>query len=172
MNAQAIISRLDGFARILAPIADALAEDDARWKPPDGAWSILEVVNHLADEESEDFRTRLRLTLESPDAEWPPIDPEGWASQRRYNERRLRESVERFVRQREESVRWLRSLKDPDWNASREHPRAGRLTAADLLASWTAHDALHLRQIARRLHEMAARDADGARTLYAGQWSH
>jgi hypothetical protein len=39
-----------------------------------------------------------------------------------------------------------------------------------LLASWAAHDALHLRQIARRLHGLAARDAGPYGVAYAGEW--
>jgi hypothetical protein len=37
------------------------------------------------------------LTLRTPGSAWPPIDPEGWASERRYNEGRLPESLDRFL---------------------------------------------------------------------------
>ncbi|NUP91044.1 MAG: DinB family protein, partial [Candidatus Sumerlaeia bacterium] len=48
------------------------------------------------------------------------------------------------------------------------HPKAGPLRAGDLLAAWAAHDALHLRQIAKRLLDLARRDAGGFKTDYAG----
>src|SRR5690606_10869240 len=131
---------------------------------------ILEVICHLADEEADDFRARTRLTLEDPAREWPKIDPEGWARDRNYNERDLSAELDRFAAARAESLAWLRSLHEPDWQSTHEHPR-GNLTAGDLMASWAAHDALHLRQIARRLHELAARDAPGRDIGYAGPWS-
>jgi hypothetical protein len=36
------------------------------------------------------------------------------------------------------------------------------------MASWAAHDALHLRQIAKRLYELTARDAGRYSAGYAG----
>lgn len=52
-------------------LADGVAAAQARWRPDAESWSILEVVNHLADEEREDFRTRLDFILHRP-GEGPP----------------------------------------------------------------------------------------------------
>jgi hypothetical protein len=170
MNAQAIISRLERFAETLPAAVAGLSPDGASFKPTTGAWSILEIVCHLADEEVDDFRSRLRGVLDDPSKPLAPIDPEGWARERRYNEQDLVATVARFVRERRESIGWLRSMKDPDWTRSHEHPRFGPIAAGDLLASWAAHDALHLRQIAKRLYELASLDAPEYKTAYAGQW--
>jgi hypothetical protein len=148
-----------------------LPTDDARWKPADGAWSILEIIMHLCDEEVDDFRTRVRLTLEDAAQSWPPIDPPRWAVERRYNEADLQRAVDRFVRERTESVRWLLSLGDADWTVAHHHPKFGPIRAGDLLASWTAHDALHLRQIAKRMHQLAQHHGGEFRTGYAGEWT-
>lgn len=170
MHAQALIDRLERFPAALAAAARCARGDDVRWRPAHGGWSIVEIVNHLADEDVEDFRARLAATLRDPDAAWPPIDPEGAVVARRHNERDLDESLERFGAARRESVSWLRSLKRPDWDASHAHPTLGAIRAGDLLTAWCAHDALHLRQIARRLHELALRDAEGFDASYAGAW--
>ena len=175
LKAAAIVDRLERFGKAFSGIASVATEADARWKPPSGAWSILEIVSHLADEEVDDFRTRVRLTQEDPAAPWPGIDPEGRARERKYNERVLRESVDRFVRERAESVAWLRSLiasGKADWKVEHLHPRFGPISAGTLLISWAAHDSLHMRQIAKRLYELAGRDggADGFKTAYAGDW--
>ncbi len=164
-----LIDSLERFADVLPAAVRRLRSDDARWRPDDGGWSILEIVAHLADEEVEDFRARLRLTLQDPLADWPPIDPEGWAIQRRYNEGGLDAALGRFVAARRESVAWLRGLPNPDYSQSHEHPR-GRLRAGDLLTAWVAHDALHLRQIAKRLYQIAGRDAGEFHADYAGRW--
>ena len=57
---------------------------------------MLEIVNHLYDEEQYDFRVRLRYILESQEGDPPPIDPDGWAVERRYNERDLGDSLANF----------------------------------------------------------------------------
>ncbi|MCP4798050.1 MAG: DinB family protein, partial [Phycisphaeraceae bacterium] len=49
-------------------------------------------------------------------------------------------------------------------------PRSGSLRAGDLLAAWCAHDALHLRQLARRLHELTVVRGGGFDAGYAGDW--
>ena len=133
----------------------------------------MEIVCHLYDEEREDFRVRLRLTLEGA-GEWPKIDLVKWAVERRYNEQDFGASVGDFVRERLASVEWLRSLGDPakvEWARAYQHPRFGPVAAGVLLASWAAHDALHLRQIAKRMHELAGRDGEPDSTVYAGEWS-
>lgn len=167
---RSMVSRLEGFASVIETLGRSIGDDDARWKPDERRWSIVEIVAHLADEETEDFRARTEKTLHDPEAPWDPIDPEGAAIERDYRSRSLREEAARFARARRESVEWLRFLLNPDWSLAHEHPRLGRIRAGDLLASWSAHDALHLRQIARRLFEMSHRDAPGFSTEYAGTW--
>ncbi|MFG0284674.1 MAG: DinB family protein [Phycisphaerales bacterium JB039] len=169
MNLPPMIARMRRFPPALRALLDGLAPDDARQRGPAGQWSILEVVCHLADEEEADFAVRVRLTLEDPSQDWPKIDPEGWAKQRNYNDRDLGGELARFAAQREANIRWLQSLDNPDWSRAKAHPR-GALSAADLMTSWCAHDALHLRQIAKRLYELAARDGDNASPAYAGDW--
>lgn len=154
---------------IRALVADVGAEQ-ARWKPSPEKWSILEVVNHLADEEVEDFRTRLDLTLHRPGEPWPGIDPQGWVAARAYAERDLGESLDRFARERERSLAWLGALADPGWERAYVHPAAGRITAGSLLASWLAHDLLHVRQITRLRYQYLAARAHPHSPAYAGPW--
>ncbi len=170
MSPDQLIDRLERFPAALSAIVSELPETDVRWRPPGGGWSILEIVTHVADEETEDFRRRLELTLRDPEESWPPVDPEGAAVERRYNDGDLAETVSRFTGDRRQSVQWLRSLADPAW-ANTHHFKLGDITAGDLLASWTAHDALHLRQIAKRLFQLTERDAGACSTGYAGSWT-
>ena len=172
MSIHAVIGRLVGMPAALRSLAVGVSSEDAHFKPPSGAWSIVEIMNHLVDEERDDFRSRLRSTLESPEKRWPPNDPEAWSRDRRYQERDLSESLTTFEKERAESIRWLRSLGTVDWEQTHIHPKAGPVRAGDLLVSWAAHDALHMRQIAKRLYELAGRDGaeGGFSTRYAGEW--
>jgi hypothetical protein len=171
VDPEALINRLERFAEVLSTVVGGLSPEDARWRPDEKSWSILEIVTHLADEEVEDFSRRVELTLRDPNLDWPPIDPEGWAVERRYNEGDLAEAAQRFATARRESVRWLRGLEGPDWAQTYRHPKIGSLRAGDVFTSWAAHDALHLRQIAKRLYQMAARDGGDYGTDYAGPWT-
>ena len=170
MNVSNLIDSLERFGRLLPAVVAGISDADSRWKAPDRAWSILEIVCHLADEEEFDFRERIRLTLTDPTIHWPPLDPEGAAVVKRYNEGDLAEAAARFSRLRSESVAWLRSLVNPDWTRTYQHPQFGPFPAGDLFAAWTAHDALHLRQIAKRMYQMSVRDAEEFSTRYAGEW--
>ncbi|MFN0131019.1 MAG: DinB family protein [Phycisphaerales bacterium] len=171
MNHKALIARLDAFVAAIPAALGKISAEDAAWKPPTGAWSIVEIVNHLVDEEKEDFRQRLQLTLQNPAQPWPPTDPEAWAVQRKYAGRDLWESVGRFIVERKRSLEWLATLPDDtNWNAAHTTMSGKVMRAGDLLASWAAHDALHLRQIAKRLFELSQRDGTGFGTEYAGEW--
>jgi hypothetical protein len=113
MDAPAIIGRLERLGPALNAVVAGVPAEEARWKPPSGAWSILEIVCHLGDEEVEDFRARVFSTLRDPTAAWAVIDPERAARDRRYNEQDLGEATARFVEERRRSVEMLRGLKDP-----------------------------------------------------------
>jgi hypothetical protein len=168
VDADTAAARLEANATAFRSLVAHVSPEQARWKPSPEQWSILEVVNHLADEEVDDFRRRIVLTLRDPAAPWPPIDPPRWAIERRYNERELGDSLERFLAERRRSVDWLRELHTPDWEKTHQHPKAGPLRAGDLLASWLDHDLIHVRQITRLHHQWLVRAVEPFRTEYAG----
>jgi hypothetical protein len=126
------------------------------------------VINPLADEVREDFRTRLDVMLHQPEQPLPPIDPEAWVTQRAYNQRDPAASLARFLAERIQSVAWLQSLTDPDWARGRDHPFP--LHAGDLLVSWVAHDLLHLRQLVELRYALLAAEVVPYRVAYAGPW--
>ena len=170
MDPSHLAARLEANAGVFRHLLAGVAAEQARWKPSAEKWSLLEVVNHLADEERDDFRSRLDLTLHRPGEEWPPIDPPRWAIERRYNERELAASLQDFLREREASVAWLRGLRGFDAAAAHRHPVFGAIAAGTLAASWLAHDLIHIRQLTR-LHYEYLRDRLGAEALeYAGPW--
>jgi len=167
----AAVRRLHANVSVFRAQVEGVGQEQARWKPDPAQWSILEVVAHLADEEVLDFRTRVDLTLNSPEKPWPRIDPERWVSERAYNAMDLSEALERFAGERARSVAWLGELGERDWGAAHEHPRFGPIRAGDLLGSWVAHDLIHVRQI-NRLHRawLEHAVAPGFALAYAGRW--
>jgi len=154
---------------VIVALCSHLEADTWRWRPAAGKWSLLEVVNHLADEEKDDFRKRIDLLLHHPGTAWPGIDPEGWCVERKYNDQDPQESLQRFVEERAASLEWLGQLGNVDWDATYQH-QSGPLRAGDLLLSWMVHDDLHGRQMLRLQHERALRMATPYSAAYAGSW--
>ena len=170
IDADRLINRLEKFGPVLPAVVAGFSDEDLRWKPDDGGWSVLEIVRHLLDEETGDFRRRMRLTIIMPDQPWPEIDPQSWAIERKYNEGSAEDAATRFAAERKASVAFLQGLDDGVWSTAYKHPKYGPIRAGDLLAAWAAHDALHLRQIAKRMYQIAQRDGGQYKTIYAGEW--
>lgn len=164
------IQRFEHNLRAIRALAAGVDERQARWRPAPDEWSILEVIHHLYDEEREDFRPRLDLTLHHPDLPWPPNDPGAKVTERRYNEQDLREILTAFQSERAASLAWLSTLDAPDWKRSHTLAQVGTLRAGDLLVSWLAHDILHLRQLAELHYLYTARQAQPYEVDYAGEW--
>ncbi len=149
MNAAALVEQLRRSGETIATACEDVGSAESRWQPAPGKWSLVEVASHLLDEERDDFRARLRSTLEDPAAAWAPIDPEGWARDRDYRGNDLAAVLSEWRAEREASLAWLQGLlaAETDWGTAHDHPHLGVLRAGDLLAAWAAHDQLHLRQV-------------------------
>jgi hypothetical protein len=175
MHLPRLISRLARNAATFRSLLEGLDRrgalgDLVRWSPTPGKWSLLLVVNHLADEERDDFKVRLDHTLHRPGVAWPGIDPEGWVTSRDYAAQDFDESLGRFLEERERSLSWLEGLDSPDWSATYEHPVIGTLSAGDLMAAWVDHDHQHMRQVLGLLHGSLCADVKPYDTSYAGEW--
>ena len=156
-------------AKTIQGLVAGVSAAEARVRPSADAWSIVEVVAHLLDEEREDFRPRLDLVLHRPQEAWAPIDPAAWVTARGYNDRELAATLSAFLAERERSLAWLAGLSAPDW--TREYQASfGPITAGDLAASWAAHDLLHTRQLLELRHHRLLALAAPHRTRYAGDW--
>lgn len=169
MNLHYFIDRLSKDRGVFESLLSGVRLEQARWKPSPDKWSMLEVINHLYDEEREDFRQRIEIVLADPNQAWPRIDPRTWVTTRGYNERELDTSLKNFLAEREKSLAWLGQLSSPNWQNSKEGPNRW-LTAGDLLASWLAHDFLHIRQLARLHWQYVGAIADPYQTTYGGPW--
>jgi len=146
-----IIKNLDFNVATFAALVNGATEDEYFFKP------------------DEDFRTRVRMVLESPSEPLPKINPTGWVKERNYMERDFKVMVKRFIAERKISIDWLNSLKTPDWQHTHIHPKLGPVTANYFLENWLAHDYLHIRQITRLRYQYLQKIS--LNTLqYAGNW--
>jgi hypothetical protein len=169
MDLEFCISQLSIHGEAIERMTLGLPDEQARWKPDPKAWSVLEVVNHLYDEEREDFRAHTDHILHHREQPWPKINPPAWVTERGYNQRALGRSVQAFLEERRKSLEWLKGLENPDWQASFMAP-FGQFSAGDMLASWVAHDLLHMRQLVELHWAWMLRAVEPYRVEYAGEW--
>jgi hypothetical protein len=138
------------FPAILDTVVDALAPAAWRARPAPDEWAPVEIVCHLRDEEAEDFGARIRVILEGG-TRFAAIDPEGWATARRYHDADPATALAAFRERRAASLAVLASAAPERLAESGESPSGLRLSGLDVLAAWVAHDGLHLRQLAGTL---------------------
>ncbi len=169
MRLEVLRRELAQGAETIQGLVAGVSPAEARVRPSPEAWSILEVVAHLLDEEREDFRPRLDLVLHRPNETWTPIDPAGWVTARGYSDRELGATLSAFLGEREQSLAWLAALTTPDWSRTYQ-ASFGPITAGDLAASWAAHDLLHTRQLLELRRARLLALAAPHRTEYAGDW--
>ncbi len=169
MKFEKAITHLRENGEIIRRLVHGMTDETVRRKPDAASWSVLEVINHLADEEREDFREHLDLILHRPDEPWSRIDPQGWVTQRQYNSRDFAESLADFLQERQRSLDWLSNLDTPDWEAIYQAPW-GHLSAGEMMASWVAHDLLHMRQLVELKWATTLPDLEPYQVDYAGGW--
>ena len=170
MNLDDMIAQMALQAGRIRVLAEGVPDEQARWKPDAESWSLLEVVNHLYDEEREDFRVRLDLLLHRPSEVAPPIDPQTWVTERQYNQRDLAQSLDNFLAERDRSLDWLRGLGAPDFAAEIVMPWGAVYHPGDMAAAWVSHDLLHLRQLVELHWAWTQRAVAPYASDYAGQW--
>ena len=169
MNIDQLTAQMANQAETIRALAQGVSDEQASWRPDSDSWSTLEVINHLYDEEREDFRRHLDDILHHPDQPWHRIDPQGWVTERQYNQRDFEESLNNFLLERKESLAWLKGLTSSNWQAVFDAP-FGKITAGDMLASWVAHDLLHTRQLVELHYAYTIRSVHPHNAAYAGPW--
>ena len=113
-----IINQLDQNKVVFEQLLKTSGEEEYLFKPEANKWCLLEIICHLVDEEVHDFRARVRTALNEKEHPFYAIDPVGWVSSRKYMEQDYKEKIGEWIAERDASIRWLRSLQNPDWSSS------------------------------------------------------
>ena len=169
MDTKYIIEELKRNKIVFKDLLEGLDKDLYLWKQAPEKWNILEVLGHLYDEEREDFRARVKHTLENPELPLSPIDPVGWVTSRKYAEQDYNTALQKFLSERNNSIAWLNTLTDPKWSNVHKHPKLGDLSAEMFFSSWLAHDYLHIKQITKIKYDYF-KEVSGDKVGYAGEW--
>jgi hypothetical protein len=122
-------------------------------------FSSYDVIGHLIHGEKTDWIPRARIVLEHGESR--PFDRyDRFAQFRDSAGKSLASLLDEFARLRRENLVTLRSwgLGAEQLARSGTHPTLGRVTLAQLLAAWAAHDLTHVHQIARTMAHQYRQD--------------
>jgi len=164
------IRRLKASTEAIRLLVQDISDEQAQWEPDPDSWPMQKVIEHLYNEERIDFRKHLREMFSDPPQPWGHFHQEDFISLES-----CRQALEGFLLEREESIEWLEGLSLPDWNITSEasfglEEEKYVFSAGDVLASWVAHDYLHIRQINELLYAWNEKQALPYSVQYAGGW--
>lgn len=169
MEFEILYRELTHSTEMIRVLLAGIGEEEARIKPDEESWSILEVICHLYDEEREDFREHTDFILHRQHEEWHRIDPQGWVTERKYNQQNFTEMQEKFFSERKRSLEWLKEHAHANWTTLYTSP-FGSMKAIDMFACWVAHDNLHIRQLVELRRKHIERMTHPIDIQYAGEW--
>jgi hypothetical protein len=120
-----------------------------------GKWSMVEVVQHLADSEVV-FGYRLRMALAQDEPRLESYDQDLWAARLRYREATLRPALALLLPLRASHLRLLRSLGAEELRRVAVHAERGPGSVTGMIRLAAAHDLVHRRQLARIARSLGA----------------
>ncbi|MGQ0720788.1 MAG: DinB family protein [Candidatus Eiseniibacteriota bacterium] len=113
-----------------------------------GKWSMLQVVQHLADTEMVGgFRWRMILAEDRPKLQG--FDQDLWAERLRYAESDLATALGQFEALRRANLAVLERTSPRERERIGLHSERGEESVAHMIRMYAGHDLAHLRQIAR-----------------------
>jgi hypothetical protein len=164
-EAIAVLERTPGVARALfgglPEVWTTVDEGPETWRP-------IDVVGHFLIGEETDWIVRSRIILDQGESR--PFDPfDRFAQFERYGGWSMGELLDRFEALRSDNLATLRSwqLTEADLARTGTHPRLGRVTLGQLIATWVAHDLDHLIQAQRAMARRYAEEV-GPWTAFLG----
>jgi len=125
-----------------------LLDADLRRPEKPGKWSIIQVVQHLADSELI-YGYRMRMVLSHPTPDIQGYDQDLWAEQLKFNEANLADALEQFRALRTANLRLARWLTPEQLARFGNHSERGAESVERMIKMMAGHDILHRNQITR-----------------------
>lgn len=142
---------IEAFLHAHEPLAAAIAglgTDALTRKPSPSAWSVTEVLVHLADHLIV-VSFRVREILSGSTVRLPAFSQDSWVEGQYGNEAEAAEVLEGYRALLAYNARLLRRLAPADWDREAVNFKGERVTLADVVRGFNAHVLRHLGQIER-----------------------
>ena len=137
-------------AKKLERLIKGVPASKLRKRPAPDAWSVSEILAHLADTEIVGG-FRMRMILGAPGTPIVAFDQDSWVTSGHYEKRVPHKSLELFRAVREANLALLKSLTPAQWKQYGMHSERGQESIEDLVLRFAGHDINHLQQIERIL---------------------
>lgn len=138
----------EDLVHFVANAVAGMSDSDLRAPEKPGKWSVLQVVQHLADTDLVyGYRVRMILTHDAPAIEG--YDQDAWATALRYNDVRLSDALEQLRILRAANLHLLKSLDEAQLDRYGIHSERGRESVRAIISLIAAHDLVHRNQIER-----------------------
>ncbi len=131
-----------------------------QYRSPVEAWTIHEIVIHIADSEANSF-IRLRRLIAEPGQAVTAYDENAWAERLAYHSQSPDDALQLFRWLRHNSYLLVQSLPEATWAHTIMHPENGLMTMDDWLAVYARHISDHVAQMDRILADWRARQGSG-----------
>ncbi len=124
--------------------------DDAELRRPErpGKWSVLDVLEHLTDQELMNAY-RLRSVIAEDEPPLRGYDQDRWAERLRYGAADAGTVLAELAALRGRNLRLLRALTPPELERVGQHSERGPESARRIMMLTAGHDLMHRRQIER-----------------------
>jgi hypothetical protein len=145
----AIPDLLERFRRgpeLLAVVLTGVFGEEEDFVPAPGKWSIRQLIAHLADSEMV-YGCRLRAVLAEENPTLVGVDQNLWAQHLDYAQRKPKQSLESFRRQRAENYDLLKNVSEAAYARNGTHSERGPMTLLDLVEYCARHAENHARQM-------------------------
>ena len=142
MNRDLIEQYAAGGEKLRRAVA-GLTSEELRARPGPGAWSVLEVVVHLADSDAISIdRMKRILTEDNPHLLY--ADETAYVERLHTHEQALEDALLLFEVGRRQFARVLRKLPDDAFERQGTHNRRGRVTVGEMVRDYIKHLDDHL----------------------------
>ena len=125
---------------MIRALLEGVSGEQALVKTAPETLSIAEILELLSHSESHAFRAPLDSMISEDNPALPAYDALALTRAGQYSGRDPEDSLAHWEEQREDNLAWLESLPAEVAGRTGHHPRAGRISVAQLLNSWAFHD--------------------------------
>jgi DinB superfamily len=143
------LAELESMPLFLEQVFVGLSAEQRTRPGPEGLFSPVEQVWHLADLEREGFGSRIDRLEREPNPRLPDFDGAAVAAARDYRSLSLEAGLKAFKAARTGNVEKLRRMTDEAWSRSGTQEGVGKISLCDIPSMIRAHDAAHKEEIHR-----------------------